>query len=317
MRTNTVKAALREGQAQIGTWLSLASPLAARFMTRSGFHWLTLDMEHTPVDWSVAAHIFATIADAGSIPLVRIPFNSLENVKRALDAGAYGIVFPMCNTVEEAERAVAACKYPPQGERSIGGALHTFNFSTTAPEYFARANDEILVIVQAEHVQAVENCEQILAVPGIDGMFVGPNDLLSSMHKTPNMESEDPDLSGRPEPFAHNRQPLRHCAGYPRRQREGGAAAGCGRLALHCHQQRNGLHAGSGPQCGAGGYRRYCGTSRDAAILIRFTTEAQRHRGVTEKRTKRREKNKERGTAKHTNQNEKEQQHKHSADYAH
>ena len=128
MRTNTVKAALREGQAQIGTWLSLASPLAARFMTRSGFHWLTLDMEHTPVDWSVAAQIFGTIADAGGIPLVRIPFNSLENVKRALDAGAYGIVFPMCNTVEEAERAVAACKYPPQGERSIGGALHTLNF---------------------------------------------------------------------------------------------------------------------------------------------------------------------------------------------
>ena len=194
MRTNTVKAALRDGQAQIGTWLSLASPLAARFMTRSGFHWLTLDMEHTPVDWSVAAQIFGSVAEAGGIPLARIPFNSLENVKRVLDAGAYGIVFPMCNTVEEAERAVAACKYPPLGERSIGGALHTLNFNCSAPEYFSRANDEILVIVQAEHIDAVENCEQIFAVPGLDGMFVGPNDLLSSMHKTPNMDSQDPDF---------------------------------------------------------------------------------------------------------------------------
>ena len=192
MRTNTVKAALKAGQVQMGTWLSLASPLAARYMARTGFHWLTLDIEHSPVNWESAAMIFGAIADAGGVPLARVPFNNLENVKRALDAGAYGIIFPMCNTVAEAEQAVAVCKYPPKGCRSVGGGLHAMNFQTSSGEYYARANDEILVIVQAEHIQAVENCDEIFRVPGIDGTFVGPNDLLSSMGKTPAMETDDP-----------------------------------------------------------------------------------------------------------------------------
>src|SRR5580704_2003325 len=125
MRTNTVKSALKEGRAQIGTWLSLSSPLAARYMARTGFHWLNLDMEHSPTDWETAAMIFAAIADAGGVPLARVPFTSLENVKRCLDAGAYGIIFPMCNSVEEAELAVASCRYPPTGCRSVGGGLHS------------------------------------------------------------------------------------------------------------------------------------------------------------------------------------------------
>ncbi len=194
MRNNPVKAALQSGQAQVGTWLSLASPLAARYMARTGFDWLTLDIEHSSVNWETAALIFGSIADAGGVPLARVPFNSLENVKRCLDNGAFGIVFPMCNSVEEAERAVSACKYPPLGERSIGGGLHALNFGGTAAEYYRRANDEILVIIQAEHVLAVENADAIFSVPGVDAMFVGPNDLLSSMHKTPDMDSDDPEF---------------------------------------------------------------------------------------------------------------------------
>jgi 4-hydroxy-2-oxoheptanedioate aldolase len=192
MRSNPVKAALRAGQAQVGTWLSLGSPMAARFLARSGFAWLTLDIEHSPVDWETAAVIFGSVADAGGVPLARVPVNEHTQVKRALDAGAYGIVFPMVNSADEARAAVAACKYAPEGRRSVGGALHTLNFGAGAAEYFARANDEILVIIQAEHVLAVERCEEIFSVPGLDAMFVGPNDLLSSMHKTPAMESDDP-----------------------------------------------------------------------------------------------------------------------------
>jgi 4-hydroxy-2-oxoheptanedioate aldolase len=194
MRTNPVKAALKAGSAQVGTWLSLASPLAARFMARAGFPWLTLDIEHSPVDWETAAQIFGCIADAGGVPLARVPANNFADVKRALDAGAFGIIFPMCNSAEEAREAVAACKYAPEGRRSVGGGLHALNFGADAGEYFARANDEILVIVQAEHVKAVENRESIFAVPGIDAMFVGPNDLLSSMHRTPAMESDAPEF---------------------------------------------------------------------------------------------------------------------------
>ena len=191
MRQNSVKRLLREGEPQIGTWLSLASPIAARFMARTGFDWITLDMEHSPADWETAALVFGAIADAGGTPLVRVPSNTHENVKRALDSGAYGIIFPMVNSVDEAERAVAACKYPPQGTRSVGGSMHTLNFGASSSEYFARANDEILVVIQAEHIDAVGRCEQIFKTPGIDAVFVGPNDLLSSMGQTPAMDSKN------------------------------------------------------------------------------------------------------------------------------
>src|SRR5579862_6385294 len=192
MKSNPVKAALKAGKPQVGTWLSLGNHMAARYMARCGFHWLTVDLEHSPIDWEMAAAIFGSIADVGGVPLARVPFNSLENVKRALDAGAYGIVFPMCCTRVEAEEAVAACKYPPQGRRSVGGGLHALNFDAPPADYYRQANDEILVIVQAEHVQAVENIDAILSTPGVDAVFIGPNDLLSSMHKTPAMETDDP-----------------------------------------------------------------------------------------------------------------------------
>ena len=194
MRTNRVKHRLRQGTPQVGTWLTLGNPTAARFMARTGFDWLTLDLEHNPIGWETAGIIFGQIADAGCIPLARVPFNDLQNAKRALDAGAFGIVFPMCNSVSEAEQAVAVCKYPPQGCRSVGGGLHSLNFDCSPGEYYARANDEILIIVQAEHVDCVADCDRIFRVPGIDGMFVGPNDLLSSMHKIPAMETDDPEF---------------------------------------------------------------------------------------------------------------------------
>ena len=182
MKTNTAKASLKSGQVQIGSWLSLASPMAARFMVRTGFHWLTVDVEHSPANWETAAQIFGEIADAGGVPLVRVPSITHENAKRALDCGAYGIVFPMCCTEEEARLAVAACKYPPVGNRSVGGGLHTLNFGATASEYYARANEEILVIVQAEHVDAIANIDAICSVPGVDAILDRKSTRLNSSH---------------------------------------------------------------------------------------------------------------------------------------
>jgi len=194
MRANPVKQGLRRGEPQVGTWLSLASPIAARFMARSGFDWLTLDIEHSPVDWETAATIFGSIADAGGVPLTRVPAIRHDYAKRVLDAGAYGIVFPMCNSAEEAELAVSSCLYPPAGTRSVGGGLHALNFAASSGAYYAGANDNILVVVQAEHKLAVERCEEICKVSGIDALFVGPNDLLASMGKTPAMETDDPEF---------------------------------------------------------------------------------------------------------------------------
>jgi 4-hydroxy-2-oxoheptanedioate aldolase len=98
----------------------------------------------------------------------------------------------MCNTVELAELAVSSCKYPPIGTRSVGGSVHALNFGTNAADYYRRANDEVLVVVQAEHIDAVDQIDRILSVPGVDAVFVGPNDLLASMGKTPQMETDDP-----------------------------------------------------------------------------------------------------------------------------
>lgn len=181
MKKNPVKAALRAGQPQVGTWLSLGSVFAARVMARVGFPWLTIDMEHSPIDWNEAALLFGCIADAGGVPLCRVPKGSHDLIKRALDAGAHGIVVPMVNTVEEAKIAIAACKYPPQGNRSVGGGLHSLNFDATPGDYYKRANDEILVVLQTESPEGVDNAEAIYSLPGVDAIFIGPNDLQAQM----------------------------------------------------------------------------------------------------------------------------------------
>src|SRR5262249_14422499 len=181
MRANPVKAKLKAGQPSIGTWLSLASITAARFMARTGFDWLTVDIEHSLVDWETATHIFATVADSGCVALGRVPANRHDHIKRVLDNGAHGIVVPMVNSRAEAEAAVAACLYPPAGNRSVGGSVHSLNFQCSPTEYYARCNDEVLIVLQCEHIEAVENADSIFSVPRIDAIFVGPNDLAASM----------------------------------------------------------------------------------------------------------------------------------------
>src|SRR5262245_17130246 len=181
MRPNAVKRALKAGQPSVGTWLSLGNIPAARFLARSGFHWLTVDMEHSMVGITTAAWMRVPSADAGCTALARVPANRHDHIKRVLDNGAQGIVVPMVNSRAEAEAAVAAMLYPPHGNRSVGGSLPPLNFGTTAPDYFAHANEELLVVLQCEHITAVENADAIFSVPGIDAIFVGPNDLAASM----------------------------------------------------------------------------------------------------------------------------------------
>ncbi len=181
MRANAVKQALKAGQPAVGTWLSLGSITAARFLARAGFAWLTVDIEHSLVDWETATHMFGAIADADCVALARVPANRHDHIKRVLDNGAMGVVVPMVNSREEALAAVAACKYPPVGNRSVGGSVHALNFKTSGPEYFAKANDELLIVLQCEHIQAVRDADAIFSVPGIDAIFVGPNDLAASM----------------------------------------------------------------------------------------------------------------------------------------
>lgn len=189
MKQNFVRHKLKRGEPSIGTWLTLPDFFSARLMARMGFDWLTVELEHTPTSLESAAASIAMISDTGTAPLVRIPWNTGENIKRVLDVGAWGIVVPMVNTRAEAEAVVRAARYFPIGERSIGGQLHAANFETDAASYYARANEEILVVIMAEHVKAIENADAILSVPGIDAVFIGPNDLHASMGQPPTFDS--------------------------------------------------------------------------------------------------------------------------------
>jgi 4-hydroxy-2-oxoheptanedioate aldolase len=193
MRTNPVKQLLRAGKPAVGTWLSLGSVTAARFLARMGFDYLTVDVEHSLVNVETATHMMGAIADAGCVPLARVPSNRHDHIKRVLDNGGFGIVVPMVMSRQEALDAVAACRYPPRGNRSVGGSVHALNFAATPAEYYAKVDDELLVVLQCEHIESVRNFDEVYSVDGVDAIFVGPNDLAASM-RDPSGRPPSPDV---------------------------------------------------------------------------------------------------------------------------
>ncbi len=188
MTPNHVKQRIRNGQAAFGSLLNFGDPLVAEMMASVGFDWLLVDTEHGPIDMAALATMFATITRYPCAPFVRVHALSEENVKRVLDAGAWGVLAPNIRTRAEAELLVRSCKYPPQGTRSLGAGRFPLSFKTDAPTYFQRANDEILVIVQIEHHEAITNIDAILSVPGVDACYVGPNDFCASLGLAPSLE---------------------------------------------------------------------------------------------------------------------------------
>ncbi len=178
---NHVKDMLKEGKKTTGAWLQIASPFTAEIMSRAGFDWLIIDMEHGPGDILTLISQLQAMNGSAVVPLVRAPWNDFVAIKRILDAGVYGILFPYVNTKEEAEAAVRACKYPPEGIRGVAGSPRAAGYGQNPKEYLTRANDEILIITAVETPEAVANLDEILAVEGLDGIFVGPMDLATSM----------------------------------------------------------------------------------------------------------------------------------------
>jgi len=196
MRTNHVKQKLKQGELTLGAWLNFPGIATARVMAQLGFDWLVVDMEHSAQSPTLMADMVATIADGGTCaPLVRVPNNSVEWFKWALDAGAWGVVVPMVNSREEVQRALDYSKYPPLGNRSIGGTFGPYGFGTTDwPDYAKVANDEIMVIVQIESAQALQNLDEILSVSGIDVAFIGPNDLHAQLGLVPSSDGAEPEF---------------------------------------------------------------------------------------------------------------------------
>jgi 4-hydroxy-2-oxoheptanedioate aldolase len=189
LKKNIVKEKLRAGKASVGSWLSLASPLAAEYMATLGFDWLVVDTEHSPIGIETTVQCFQAICTTPTMPFARVAWNDPALIKRLLDGGAMGLVVPMVNSAEQARQAVAAMKFPPLGIRSSGGGRCTVYGS----DYFNWANDEVAVILQIEHIEAVKHAREILSVPGVDAGYIGPNDLAVSMGLPPDGFVTHPD----------------------------------------------------------------------------------------------------------------------------
>ncbi len=189
MKKNRVKELWREGKAAMGVWLVLGSPIVSEIIAHMGFDWVVVDTEHGAIDIETIQSIIQAISATNTVPIVRVPWNDPMPIKRALDAGAYGLVIPMVNSREEAIRAVKAAKYPPAGIRSYGGPRARLYGGV---DYFNHANEEIVVIVQIEHIDAVNCIDEILSVEGIDAFVIGPSDLAISMGLKPGLHNIDP-----------------------------------------------------------------------------------------------------------------------------
>ena len=167
-------------QPPVGTWLMSASPIVAEAIGHAGFDWGVVDMEHAPLDMREVVHLLQAIAGTRMVPVVRVPWNDATTIKRVLDAGAQTLLVPFVQNAEEARRAVAATRYPPQGIRGMAEMGRASRFGTV-PDYFNSANASVAVIVQLETPQAIAQLEAIAAVEGVDALFLGPADLSGAM----------------------------------------------------------------------------------------------------------------------------------------
>jgi 4-hydroxy-2-oxoheptanedioate aldolase len=186
MRENTVKAKWRAGQVTYGGWLSVPSSFSAEAMAHQGFDWLCIDMQHGLIDYQVAVTMLQAISTTPTVPFVRVPWNEFGIIGKMLDAGAMGIIIPMVNSVAEAQAAVAACRYFPDGARSFGPIRAGYY---AGQDYFGNANREVACMPMVETKQAVEHIDEILAVPGIDAVYVGPADLSITLGLPPVLDN--------------------------------------------------------------------------------------------------------------------------------
>lgn len=175
-----LKSQLNSNKPSIGSWITLAHPSIAEIMAKSGFDWLAVDLEHSVITIREAEELIRVIDLTGVIPLVRLTSNNSDQIKRVMDAGAHGVIVPMVNSAEDAKLVVDAVKYPPVGKRGFGLA-RAQEYGVGFKKYLEWQQDNTVIIVQIEHILAVQNIDEILSVDGVDGYIIGPYDLSGSM----------------------------------------------------------------------------------------------------------------------------------------
>lgn len=178
---NRVKELLKAGKPAIGVIMQLPSAPAAEILARAGFDWLWIDMEHGPLNLETVHRMIQATSGTDTVPIVRVPWNLHWLAKPVLDMGAMGIVMPSVTSKGEAAEAVRALRYPPEGVRGFGPGFAALRWGLSVPEYVKVANNEIMAILLIEHIEAVDRIDEILSVPGIDLVMIGPFDLSGSM----------------------------------------------------------------------------------------------------------------------------------------
>lgn len=194
MIKNGLKTLWEQGKPALNGWLSIASPFSAEIMAAQGYDSVTVDIQHGIVDYSAAVTMFQAMRASGVVPMARVPWLDAGAIMKVLDAGAYGVICPMINNREEAERLVSYMRYPPHGTRSFGPTRANFS---TGGNYASEANDQILCLAMIETAAAMENLEDIVSTPGLDGVYIGPADLtlgVTNGRLAPGFDREEPEM---------------------------------------------------------------------------------------------------------------------------
>ena len=189
MRMNRLKQLWKEGKPAVGGFLAIPSTISAETMAHTGLDWLCLDMQHGCLDYSDVLPMLSAVSTTAVTPIVRVPWNEPSIIMKVLDAGAYGVIVPMVSNRAEAERAVAACRYPPTGIRSNGpvrAALYG------GADYQKNADKEVLCIVMIETTEGIAKMDEIISTPGVDVVYIGPSDLALSLGLAPVMDNDEP-----------------------------------------------------------------------------------------------------------------------------
>ena len=188
MRKNKLKKYIKEGKPIINGWLQIPSSFSAEVMAHQGWDSLTIDMQHGVVDYPNALQMLQAISSTDVTPLARVNWNEPGQIMKILDAGCYGVICPMVSNKSEAERFVQACMYPPKGYRSFGpirGLIYG------GSDYGEHANDEILKLAMIETKEALDNLDEIMSTPGVDGVYIGPADLSLAIGEKPSFDNPE------------------------------------------------------------------------------------------------------------------------------
>jgi 2-dehydro-3-deoxyglucarate aldolase len=182
MKNTFLKKKLLNNELTIGSWITIGHPSVVEVLSSVGFDWLTIDLEHTTIDYTTTQILISTIQANNMAALVRVSKNDEVYIKRVLDAGADGIIVPMMNNAEDARKAVEYVKYPPIGKRGVGlYRAQQYGLNNGFEDYKKWLEKYVVIIAQIEHIDAVSNIEEIISTPGIDGVIIGPYDLSGSM----------------------------------------------------------------------------------------------------------------------------------------